>query len=107
MPTNYLFGGGGRVSLWFAELTQTIKLSLMLLPPPLTSNTDASCPSSSLRAHLIGQIMSLGMQKQSKENCCASNGEASPKRIDLFGFYFWEFIFFNGKIIFFLNKKIV
>lgn len=79
MSTNYLLGGGGRASLQCAELTQTVVLlPLMLLPPsPLASNTDASRPSSSLQAHLIGQIMNPAMQKQSKENCCASNGEVN------------------------------
>lgn len=38
--------------------------------------------------------LSLAMQKQSEENCCTSNAEASPKRINLFGFDFWEFIIF-------------
>lgn len=31
IPTNYLFGGGGKASFQFAELTQTTELLLTLL----------------------------------------------------------------------------
>lgn len=71
------------MSFGVAEMTQTIELSL-----------------SFAIKHRFFKSLSFPENPpehpESKENCCASKAEASPKRIHLFGTFFWELKFFNG-----------
>lgn len=92
IPANDLFGGGGNVSLGVAGVTQTIELSLSFAIKHwfFTSLCFPENPPE---------------HPGSRENCCASNGEVSPKRINFFRIFFWELKIFDGILYFPRIKK--
>lgn len=100
MPANYPFGGGGRVSFWVAEQTQVIEHGAAS-PPASRKELCVPIPPWEPTSLLPALFMSLEMQEQSKYSHCALSCEVSKKRINSFGFRWWEFVFFNGKSFFF------
>lgn len=91
VPANFLFGGGGKVQFGVAGMTPTIGLPLNFIIKQRFFRS-FSFPENPPE------------HPESKENCCAANGEASPKRIHFFSIYFWELKIFDG-IFFPLNNN--